>query len=264
MIIIDEFDRIQDEGVRTLMAETIKLFADRNTEATIVLVGVADDVSGLMEAHRSISRNLAEIQVDPLSEDQLAEIITDGLKRSTMTWDEYVPNEIAKLCHGYPSYAHWIGRNAARAALYDRRDNVEREDVKSAIVDMIGNSLQSLRSEYERAVASPQPGNLFREVLLACALAPRDQLGRFAAADVRGPLRMITGREDYDITHFQSHLTKFIDSARGPVLNRLGQRRSYRYRFVDPRMIPYVTLNGATEGLIDLSDASVGQPGNKR
>ena len=261
VIIIDEFDRVSDEATRGLMAETIKLFADRSTNSTIMLVGVADDVSELMEAHRSIGRNLAEIQVNPLSQNELAEIVEAGLGRAGMTWGDSVPREIAGLCRGYPNYAHVIGRSAGRAALDDLRDNVRPEDVQAAIGHMLENSLQSLRADYERAVASPQPVNLYREVLLACAMAEKDALGRFAAADVRFPLRRITSKQ-YDIPHFQSHLTKFIDPARGPVLRRLGQPRSYRYRFVDPRMIPYVTLRGTTTNLITLRDAQTAPNGD--
>ncbi|MXW29527.1 MAG: ATP-binding protein [Chloroflexi bacterium] len=264
MIIIDEFDRVADETARALMAETIKLFADRGTDTTIVLVGVADDVSELMEAHRSIGRNLAEIQVDPLSQHELSEIVTAGLGGAGMEWAEQVPHDIARLCHGYPSYAHLIGRSAGVAALNGHRDKVEVEDVQSAIDDMLKNSLQSLRNDYERAVASPQPVNLYREVLLACALADKDPRGRFAAADVRGPLRRITHTIDYDIPHFQSHLAKFIDSSRGPILRRSGEPRSYRYRFADPRMIPYVTLQGTNEGLITLRDAQTAHRGPRR
>ena len=255
IVIIDEFDRVADEGTRALMAETIKLFADRGTNSTLVIVGVADDVADLMEAHRSIGRNLVEIPVGPLSEDELAAIVTSGLGLAGMSWSQTVPPQIARLCHGYPYYAHLIGRNAGRAALDVGRNFVELDYVRSAIDDMIKNSLQSLRSDYESAVASPQPGNRFRQVLLACALARKDSLGRFAAADVREALRKITGQSHHDIPHFQSHLTKFIDASRGPVLRRLGEPRSYRYRFTDPRMVPYVTLRGTTSGLISLSDA---------
>ena len=255
VVIIDEFDRVADEATRALMAETIKLFADRGTNSTLVIVGVADDVADLMEAHRSIGRNLYEIPVGPLSQEELAEIVTSGLGRAGMSWSQTVPPHIARLCHGYPYYAHVIGRNAGHAALDIGRNFVELGDVRSAIDDIIENSLQSLRSDYERAVASPQPGNRFRQVLLACAMARKDALGRFAAANVREPLRKITGQSHHDIPHFQSHLTKFTDPSRGPVLRRLGEPRSYRYRFTDPRMVPYVTLRGTTSGAISLSDA---------
>ena len=112
----------------------------------------------------------------------------------------------------------------------------------------------ALRMEYEKAVASPQPDNLFRKVLLACALAEKDGLGRFAA-DVREPLRRVTERDWYGITHFQSHLTKFCDPQRGPVLRRSGVPRSYRYRFTDPRMIPYVILKGTDEDMTSIEEA---------
>ena len=224
IVIVDEFDRVADKTTRALMAETVKLFADRGTNSTLVIVGVADDVADLMDAHRSIGRNLEEIRVGPLSEEELADIVTSGLGRAGMSWSETVPPYIARLCHGYPYYAHLIGRNSGRAALDARRNFVDLGDVRRAIDDTIQGHLQSLRSDYDRAVVSRQPGNLFREVLLACAIAEKDPLGWFTAADVREPLRTITGRSHTDIPHFQSHLTKFTDPSRGPVLRRVASR----------------------------------------
>ena len=50
ILIIDEFDRIADAGVRAAMADTIKTLSDHAIAATIVLVGVADSVDELIRA----------------------------------------------------------------------------------------------------------------------------------------------------------------------------------------------------------------------
>ncbi len=89
---------------------------------------------------------------------------------------------------------------------------------------------------------------LFEEVLLACALTNKDSLGKFATADVRVPLRLILGRE-VPIGGYQSHLAKFCEPERGPVLKKSGKRRSYRWQFVNPQIIPYILIRGKERGV---------------
>jgi len=72
VIVIDEFDRVPPgNNARRLMADTIKLFADLDVAATIVIVGVADSISELIVEHQSISRNTAQVPVDPMNVDEL-------------------------------------------------------------------------------------------------------------------------------------------------------------------------------------------------
>jgi hypothetical protein len=91
---------------------------------------------------------------------------------------------------------------------------------------------------------------LFPQVLLACALAEVDELGYFSSSDVRGPLCKITG-EDYDIPNFSQHLDKFSsEEARGPVLEKWGPARRFRFRFRNPLLRPFIIMKGLTEKVI--------------
>lgn len=111
------------------------------------------------------------------------------------------------------------------------------------------------------AIRSPRRDNLFADVLIACALADTDQQGTFAAQDIRGPMRSITGKP-YEIPSFQQHVNEFCDNKRGPVLRRTGTPRRYRYRFVNPLMQPFVIMQGFTTGKIsDLALDKIGDFG---
>lgn len=254
VVIIDEFDRVQDSEVRSQVAETIKLLADRNSNATVVVVGVANDVTKLIEAHASVSRNLEEIHVDRLRRSELIEIIEGGFQSVGMSWQDDVTGIAADLCHGYPYYAHLIGRSLGLVAVDTSRMKVVLSDVGKAIDAVLAGSAQTLASSYERAVRSPRKDSRFRQVLLACAVADKDSQGEFAAADVRRPIRKILDRSDFDISNYQPHLAKFITEDRGPILLRSGGARTYRYRFADPAMVPYVTLKGINDGWIGHED----------
>jgi hypothetical protein len=84
---------------------------------------------------------------------------------------------------------------------------------------------------------------------VSCALAPIDDLGFFAAADVREPLREITGK-NYNSPSFSQHLNEFSDKKRGRILRKVGERRRYRYRFSDPLMQPFVIMQGVVNDMI--------------
>ena len=249
VVIIDEFDRIPSGETRRLMADTIKLFSDTGTRATIVLVGVADSISELVTEHASISRNIATIQVEPMTRGELGGIVSQGYEKAGLDFDSALPDEIARLSQGYPHYTHLLALWAGRRTVMDHRSYVTTKDLADAIPEALQNATGNVRQEYETAIASTQPGNLFNEVLLACAMAPKDSLGRFATGDLRAPLRTITGKE-YGIGAYQSHLAKFCQLERGPVLRKSGEKRSYRWRFIDPQVIAFIIIRGKQDQLI--------------
>jgi Cdc6-like AAA superfamily ATPase len=250
VVVIDEFDRVPAGGdARRLMADTIKLLSDTGSRTTVVLVGVAESVGELIAEHQSISRNIATIAVEPMSRAELAGIISKGYEKAGFDFDSALPDEVARLSQGYPHYTHLLGLWAGRQAARQRRTMVTSQDLDEAIPEALQNATGNVRQEYETAIASTQPGNLFDEVLLACALAQKDSLGRFSTVDVRGPLRTIANR-DVPIGAYQSHLAKFCQAERGPILRKSGQKRNYRWKFINPQVIPFIIIHGKQEDLV--------------
>jgi hypothetical protein len=250
VIVIDEFDRVPNTGsTQRLMADTIKMFSDTDVESTIVLVGVADSIADLIAGHESIARNIAQVQVLPMKVEELSQIVQRGFAYAGLDFEDGLDSRIAELSQGYPAYAHLLGLSSGRRTLDANRTRVTFDDLDLAIEDALLNAAGNVQQEYEVAVASVRKDNLFKEVLLACALAEKDSLGRFAAVNVREPLALITER-DYTTGAFQSHLAKFAETQRGPVLKKTGSRRNYRWQFLNPQLIPYIRLNGIKTGLL--------------
>jgi hypothetical protein len=86
-------------------------------------------------------------------------------------------------------------------------------------------------------------------VLLACALAKKNDQQWFFARDVIDPVRLITGK-NYLVPAFAKHLKAFCEESRGNILERKGPPRKVQYRFSKPLMGPYVLLRGLADGLI--------------
>ncbi len=252
-VIFDEFDRLPNDVVRRSFADTIKTLSDYAVPATIILVGVAETVGELIAEHQSIERALAQIPMPRMQLDELYEILDRGTRKLRMRIETEARAAIARLSQGFPTYTHRLGLHAARSAIADKRLVIDIGDVNAAIKDTVANTQQSLQDDYRKAITSAQRNNLYERVLLACALAKRDQFGYFAASDVTDPLSSIM-KKTYEIPSFARHLKHFCDPDGGEVLKKEGVARRYRYRFRSALMQPFVAMKGVVDGLIKQSE----------
>lgn len=248
LVVIDELDRLADSAAATMLADTIKTLSDHAVDVTLLLVGVADSVEALISEHQSVERALVQIRMPRMSPPELQQIVDKGIAAAEMTIADVAKSKIVSLSQGLPHYTHLLALNASQRAAQTNRTEVTVEDVRSAIDSALSKAQHSIISSYHKATNSPRE-NLYPQVLLSCALAATDNLGYFAAVDVRAPLSAIMGKP-YEIPAFSQHLNAFCEALRGPVLQRTGTARRYRFRFVNPLMQPYVIMDGIRKGLI--------------
>lgn len=251
VIVIDEFDRLTNTMVRRAIADTIKALSDYDVRVTIVLVGVADSVDGLISEHQSIERALVQVQMPRMSPEEIQEILDTGMERLDMTMDQEAKKGIGLIAQGLPHYAHALGLYSTRQAISEDSKKVTRSHLSAAIAQAADQAQQSLQGAYHRAISSPRRGNIYPQVLLACALAKPDEFGYFAASDVKKPMNDIM-KKPYEIGGFKKHLDDFIGKERGMILHRIGTTRKYRYRFENPLLPSLIIIKGLIENLIDL------------
>jgi len=108
---------------------------------------------------------------------------------------------------------------------------------------------QSIKALYNDAVQSPRPGHIYKEVLLACALAEVDDLRFFTTAAVKRPLSEITNRE-FEAFNYARHLKDLSGPGRGRILQRVGESFRLRYRISNPILRPYIVMRGIKDKLI--------------
>lgn len=248
VIIIDEFDRIPDTETIQRFADTIKGLSDYNVNATLVLVGVADTIDELIGNHASIDRNLIQIFVPRLKAEDIQGIVASRLTQVNMSTDSLVLGYVSFLSQGLPYYAHLLGLTSGLAAVDDGQSHVTMVHLVSGLRVAIENALETIRAAYYQATASTKKESLYRHVLLACAITPVDELGYFAAGDVREPLSKVLGEQVVDIAKYLRHLSEFCSEGRGGILQSSGPQWKKRYRFKDPLLRPYALLKGLEEG----------------
>jgi hypothetical protein len=157
--------------------------------------------------------------------------------------------KIVTLSRGLPEFVHSLGRAAALHSLKDKRLEIVEADVDAGILQILAQSDQSVNAAYKQAIDSNRKEALYRQVILACAISETDDEGKFTPKDVVQPLSGILNRK-VDIANFQNHLGAFSSDERGGILERFGKERAYKYRFRDPKMQPYVLMQGIAAGIL--------------
>lgn len=259
LVVLDEFDRIGDFGSTQLFADLIKTISDDLLPCTIAIVGVADDVDGLIAGHRSVERALKQIAIPRMSSTEIEEIVVGGfetLERRASVKVAVVPevvSEIVQMAQGFPHYAHLLAGSMGEEALRQGASEIDNEIVVIALTRALDEAQQSIRSSYTSAVTSAVKSAQFGQTLLACALAHVDEIGFFAPADVCAPLSKILGspKKTADFIH---RLHRFADDPSW-ILETRGEDRRTRYRFSNPLMRPFVIIKGVRDGVLRIRES---------
>lgn len=243
VIVIDEINEISDKPSLKSLADTVKTLSDNSVRSTLILVGVADSVDQLIADHASLDRALKQVPMPRMSKMELLEIVDKGLASCEISVEASVRERLADYSIGLPSYTHLLAREASLAAVKSDRIKITEADLNKAIKESVDNQLLTHLTIYTDAVSAPR-GIIFKPVLLACALAQKDEKGWFYATNVVQPLTAIMKRK-YEIPAFARHLKDFSET-RGPILEQKGRK----YRFRKPLMEPFVILRGLADNLI--------------
>jgi hypothetical protein len=236
--------RVVDELPTELTPDDVRRTLD-NLSRGVILVVVLDEFDRIAD-HRA--RSLMSDTIKALSDrGSSATILVIG--HLNMNIDEEALDEIASLSQGLPYITHLLSLHSVRVALGNQSIIINPTSVEAGIRISLDQWQQSIKSAYYDATRSQQPGHLYKEVILGCALADVDDLGYFSAAGVRTPLRIITNKP-YDIPNFARHLKELSEPGRGDMLERTGGKRRLRYRFRSPLMRPYIVMRGFDENLL--------------
>ena len=231
------------------MADTIKALSDNSVNATILIIGVADLVDGLIREHQSIERALVQIPMPRMSDDEIRGIIDKGLARLAMAIDSAAREDLVLFSQGVPYVAHLLCIYTCRAALAAGRKTIYCSHVEQGMNRSLDQWQQSIKALYNEAIQSPQPGHIYKEVLLSCALAEVDDLRYFTPAAVKKPLSRITNR-NYETANYARHLKDLSEPGRGRILQRVGQSFRLRYRIANPIVRPYIIMRGIKDKVI--------------
>ena len=249
IVVIDEFNLVADPNTSRLMAETIKALSDNGVKATVIVVGISDSVSELIEGHQSITRCTEEILMPRMETEEMRDILEGRIRRLGMSIDGDAKWKMVNLTKGLPAFAHGLGREAVLSAIKRKSLKVMEADADAAIDSVVNSNQNSLKSDYHIATHSNHARARFRQILMACAMAQSDEVGYFTPKEVEEPLSSIFKKET-KVEYFSENLKELASEKRGNILFQQGGARTFRYRFRNPAMQPYVLMKGIKDGFL--------------
>ena len=115
VFIMDEFDKVSDQATKAAFADLIKILSDNAPKVTLIIVGVSRNIHELIGEHPSINRNLVQIDMPTMTDEEIITIIESGFSKLSIQPKNDVVGQVPSLAGGYPHYAHLLGLCAAKA-----------------------------------------------------------------------------------------------------------------------------------------------------
>ena len=159
MLIIDEFDRVQDEATRDGLADTLKQASDRAANLSLIIVGVSTTLERLLGNYASVQRNVVSVHLPSLNGpslngDEIEAIIERGAAISGLAFPPGIVQEIVGLSCGSPYIAHLLGLRLSQSARERCSRVVHKNDLAGAIRRIAEETDPDALASYSEVIAS--------------------------------------------------------------------------------------------------------------
>jgi Cdc6-like AAA superfamily ATPase len=241
LFIFDEFDSISDQQTKIKMADTIKAMSDNVQNVSIMIVGIANSVKDLIGEHPSLERCLTQIKMPTMSDEEVTEIVKNGLEKLELSYSEIFLNKIIQYSSGFPHYTHLLSKYSAENCIIEDRSEVSKNDFNKAVSLSIANANESLRLSYQKGIFSSYSKTQLENVIAACASVKVDEYNCFTVTDV---LQKFNANSLKDSTRqsITYSLNTLCQKERGEIFEKIKMSRNIKYKFKNPLMLAFVRL----------------------
>jgi Cdc6-like AAA superfamily ATPase len=184
IIILDEYDRIQNPEFRQSVAELIKNLSDRAARVQLILTGVASNLQELIGYIPSIRRNVIGLPMPRLTPDEVRAMIRIGEDAAGVRFDEQAIQMVGLLSNGSPYLARLLSHHSAMNALDDGRMNVQLADIREALDKIVEEAEGRVSRRTVDQIKNLSTNTRRRAYLAAAARAASTPDGWFKTDDV--------------------------------------------------------------------------------
>ncbi len=187
LILVDEYDLISGHEDRKRFAQFLKALSDQSESVTVFLTGIGRNVNQLMHGHESLVRNLKQVRVSRMKDEEIHSIITYGLAQCDLLMDESVKTSITHLAGGMPYFAHLLAGRAAENAINKKSSKIEDSHFVKAVSSLQTDTEIRLLGEWRSAINIPHQGTDGQRVRILGAAAKRvvlSQNGDFSPVEI--------------------------------------------------------------------------------
>lgn len=137
LIILDEYDRLENEQFRQYTAELIKNLSDRAAPVQLVIAGVSSNLHELIGYIPSIRRNVIGIPLPHLTAEETRALVGLGNSVAGVSFAPDSVEMIQLLANGSPYVTRLICHHASGIALDNGRTDVITSDIVASLDRMV-------------------------------------------------------------------------------------------------------------------------------
>lgn len=253
VIIVDEFDRLDDNSTFTQISDLLKQLSVLSSSVKFCFCGVTDDLGELLAAHESVHRYTYGVELKPIAHDSVWSLIKDIEGQFQIVFDRGKHIRIGQIAAGYPHFAHLIVKNCLMSAYESQYggDAISDDIFRDGLNRSAGQAATRLKTYYENAIRKGT--DRYSELLFAVANSEHmNRQFKDIVADYEQIMNVRPNREAYDT---KKNNGQDLRNALNSLHKRgfLKKGKTGWYQFEDPMLRSYVRLVAETEG-IELSD----------
>lgn len=247
VIVIDEFDLIQDRDEQERFATFIKQVSDRHVGAKFIFCGIGESVDSIMSAHGSADRYFHTVELGQLPFEAREEILMEAADAVGIKVDRNTMIRVARISDGFPHYVHFISEKLFWRVYEDEdsQGEVAPKHFELAMSDASEAMDMKLRGPYEKAT---QKYNDDYETVLWAA-ADGHELTRRSTDIFKSYVEImrVLEREALDRTKFNGRINSLKKASHAGILK--GSRSGW-YEFSEKMIRGYVRLRAEKAGVV--------------
>lgn len=234
LFLIDEVDSLKDFNDKKKLAELVKQLSDDGAKLKILIVGIADSANDLTAGHPSVHRCLKETRLGRMEKSELQQIIIEGQKQVSLTFNPKAIDRIVNVSSGYPHFTHLLALKSAEDAIVNEKRTIEVQDVKKATNQAVLDAEGTLRKFYNDAVRSANTIE-YKNIISAAATCNDEE---FKAKELRDQYLKLF-KKGISQGALNNYLIRLVSDDGSKIIRRLGKGV---YRFSDPRMPSFIRI----------------------
>jgi hypothetical protein len=248
VIIIDEFDQLENDMDRKFCADIIKQISDQGINIRLIICGIGTSLEDLIGVHLSTGRYIYPIELERLTHDARWDIINSAAKALGVEIQQSHLLRIGQISDGFPYYVHLMGEQLLWSVFDDAAtiQKCEQKHFEVGVKGAIAEAETTLKILYEKA--TQKYSDVYPEILWAFA---DDSLLRRQISDVytKSYLRIMSERLNRTPLHkdaFYNRVANLKSARHGHIIVAKGAGW-YEYR--ENIVRGYVRLRAENEAI---------------
>ena len=238
LIVVDEAESLK-VNEKLYLTSFIKHLSDKNAKLKLLIVGIAETATELMDNHRSVTRCLNEIHLERMEDRGLKDIVESGLfilKReynTNLDVEKEVIGKIVELSAGYPYYTHLLALKCAESAIVSGKPFINVLQLSNARRDASRCSAGLLKRHYLKVINIDNA--IYARILCAASEIPRPS---FSIEDLEYKIHKEMGSH-ISLGELQNYLKNISSMDDSEILQYVD---TDTFRFSDPRMSGFIRI----------------------